>query len=127
MTMPQSFIVLVENPALFKRRKFLREHPVPGYYTSYEKPKDLMFTGFGRVGVYWSRYHTLQWAMNVNEGYRHHLLMNTVEGSKSEVVDGSCETVLDDYATIGSGEISNAMLMQLGASSLKVVPNVAVP
>ena len=127
MTMPQSFIVLVENPALFKRRKFLREHPVPGYYTSYEKPKDLMFTGFGRVGVYWSRYHTLQWAMNVNEGYRHHLLMNTVEGSKSEVVDGSCETVLDDYATIGSGEISNAMLMQLGATSLKVVPNVAVP
>lgn len=127
LTMPQSFIVLVDNPALYKERIFLRDLPLPGYYVAYENPKELMFNGFGKVGVYWPYEHTKQWSLNVNEAYRHHFLMDTVEGDMGQVADGSAETVLDDYETVGVVEISQAYLLKIGTSKLKVVPNIAVP
>lgn len=53
LTLPQSFVVLVDTPRLIYNRIYLRQGKLPGIYTTYHKPGYPLVLGDGRLAEYW--------------------------------------------------------------------------
>lgn len=86
-TMPQSFIVLLNNQELFAERSPLRSMQGPGFYSTYEKPNHLLITGVGKVSEYWAVLEDGQWAINIQDGLYHTRQFQSTDTQQLATVD----------------------------------------
>ncbi len=64
-TMPQSFIVFVNNQELYTAKEWIRTPPTPGLMISATKPELPLFHKTGQVINYWSRHQHGLWAITM--------------------------------------------------------------
>lgn len=107
-TMPQSFIVLINNRELFAERSPLRSMQGPGFYSTYEKPNHMLVTGVGKVSEYWAVLEDGVWAINLQDGRYHTRQFQTTDLAFLQTVD---EKRLPYKPTV----YSNAAFLKLGA------------
>lgn len=77
LTMPQSFIVILDNPDITFEEDHLRPSPMPGIYTSYKDPLYPVIVGQGMLANYWYFYQKPYWSLNTIDGLRHRRQYNT--------------------------------------------------
>lgn len=79
LTMPQSFIVILDNPDVYFEQEHVRVSPMPGIYTSYVKPEYPLFVGQGMAANYWYTHQKPYWSINTIDGLRHRRQYNTTD------------------------------------------------
>lgn len=89
MTLSQSFIVLLDNPDVFKEEQSLRTTPMPGMLISYVKPTWPLFNGVGKVADYWDVLEDGQWAISCIDNLYHNRIFDTVNPFEQNSVGDS--------------------------------------
>lgn len=77
--MSQSFIIIVNSPAVTFEKEYVRNTNLPGQYISYKKPEYPLVLGYGRHAEYWTTYEDTQWSITVNGDLEDRLIYDTVE------------------------------------------------
>lgn len=89
MTLPQSFITIVDKADVYFENHHIRNSPMPGMYTSFTEPVYPMIVGAGRVAEYWKTMEDGQWSINVHDGYRQNKAFETALDSDLTIVGQS--------------------------------------
>ena len=110
-TLPQSFLVFVDNPNIFKEKVELRPTVLPNMYTSYVEPSYPLVTGAGKLGDYWKTKEHGQWAVNISNGIRHNYTFNTVQESTLVSYD-------DSSPPFAAVDLSHVYLLKIGTQLL---------
>lgn len=114
LTMPQSFIIILDRDEVDLDIKPLETLPAPGRYISYTKPEDIMMTGHGKATEYWDVYHDGQYVVNTHLSPYHHR-----QFTKTNMED---ITTLDDKRIIGKRtEYSDAYLLEISSTDIEIV------
>lgn len=100
MTLPQSFIAIVDKEDVYFDEHFIRHSPLPGMYTSFTEPVYPMFVGAGKVAEYWKTYEDGQWAINVNDGYRQNKAFETALDSRLTHVSNTNQTTSTHFNSL---------------------------
>lgn len=74
LTLPQSFLVILDNSEVFVERGAVRRTPFPGMLIAYERPWYPLVSGLGKLSEYWSTYEDGQWSLTMNDNAVHHRL-----------------------------------------------------
>ena len=90
LTLPQSFVVLVDTPALQVEKLFVQRSRLPGTLITYQEPVDPLFINHGRVADYWKRPDTGYWSLNITDDYFRHFLFSETEPQSLRAVTGNC-------------------------------------
>lgn len=70
LTLPQSFLVLVNAEDVYFEQHPIRTSPMPGMLTSYYEPTFPMFNGVGRSPSYWKMLEKGQWSITVADNFK---------------------------------------------------------
>jgi len=81
-TMPQSFFVIVDTPALFTNKVPIKSTGLPGMFIGYKEPIYPLIVSNGRVAEYWKEHEDGQWAVNVYDSYLHNKVLSTIPVAK---------------------------------------------
>jgi len=79
MTLPQSFIVLVDTPELFVNRYFVRKTGTPGVHESYQQPHYPLQVGLGRMPEYWSVNEDGVWCLSCYDAWNRNKIFDTTK------------------------------------------------
>lgn len=101
MTLPQSFIAIMDTPEVFVNRQYIRRSNIYGMYTSYMEPRYPLVTGIGRHPEYISTLEHGQYAVNVQDNTVQNRIYNTVNPNSLRSV--SDYTLPDPPADASSG------------------------
>lgn len=107
ITLPQSFITIVDKDDIYFENHAIRHSPLPGMYTSFAEPVYPMFVGAGRVAEYWKTYEDGHWAINVHDGYRQNKAFETA-------LDSSLTSIGQSNQTTRPAFNSQAYLLEAG-------------
>lgn len=66
-TLPQSFLVILDNAEIYAEKEYVRTPPTPGLLISMVEPDKPLFHTHGRVVNYWSVEDRGQWALYCND------------------------------------------------------------
>lgn len=107
LTLPQSFVVLLDNEDLN-----IKKHPVlttklPGKYISYIEPIYPLIQGFGKFGNYWSITDEGAWSVSVTENQYHNYMYRTSQ----QVLDN--KTITDSRYSREPTEYSDAYFLEV--------------
>lgn len=65
----QSFFVVINTTDIFTNKFYIKNSGLPGMFTAYKEPKELLLVNNGRVGEYWKTEEDGYWAVNVVDSY----------------------------------------------------------
>jgi hypothetical protein len=88
-TLPQSFLVFCDNPALFVEREALQETQIPNIYISSVEPKYPLITGVGKLSDFWRVKEHGQYALTISQGSRDFYNFNTTLSENLEAIDNA--------------------------------------
>lgn len=89
LTLSQSFFIIVDTPQLFLEKEFVEFNHLPNSYISYDKPLYPLQSGLGRFYEYWTRREYDRYILNVEEGVKDNLLLETTDWKTNRSVDNS--------------------------------------
>ena len=69
LTLPQSFIIVVDTPKLYWQRHYLRHNEYPGMFIAHKEPKFPLFAANNRMCEYWKIEEDGHWSVNVHDSY----------------------------------------------------------
>lgn len=69
LTMPQSFLVVVDTPSIRVKKHYIKHSDLPGMFTAYTEPKYPLVTSTGKLSEYWKVYEDGHWCINVNDAW----------------------------------------------------------
>lgn len=72
----QTFMVVVDTPALYVRNVFMKQMLSPGIFTSYQKPTFPLMVGYGRLAEYWRRKDDGYWHVTATDTYLRQYVFN---------------------------------------------------
>lgn len=67
MTLPQSFLVIVDADNLFFNTRLARCYRTPGVYSDAKEPTLPLLVGSGKIAEYWKIYEDGMWAMVISD------------------------------------------------------------
>jgi len=79
LTMSQSFVIILDNPDVYFEYDAIRKSPMPGTYTSFEKPYYPLVLGLGMLGIYWYTYQKPMWSIDVIDNFWYQRQYNTTD------------------------------------------------
>lgn len=113
LTLPQSFIVLLDNEDIYVDKTHLRVSKIPGQYISHTKPTEPMILGYGKIGNYWKRTGDKEWVLNLSDNQYHNWnYLTTSDPSTLESITNSRDT---QHPT----DHSQAYLLNIGTTLVK--------
>lgn len=89
LTLPQSFIVLIDNPEVFVDHQFVKPAMMPGYLIAYTPPVYPLINGVGKMAEYWYTYEDQQYSIKVRDNWTHHRLYDTTKLLEEKSVSDS--------------------------------------
>lgn len=107
LTLSQSFFVVVDTPALFTEKIYLRHYNLPGMFIAHQDPVYPLFVGYGRMAEYWKVFEAGYWSVAVQDSFT----MNYVF-SKRPVAD--LQNVTPNAIPGNTFKHSDGFLLQLG-------------
>lgn len=81
MTLPQTFLVLLDHPDMYVAREPVHFTNMPSMLVSYMKPNLPLMLGYGRIAEYWAREDCGQWSLTVQDSTRDNYQHQTTGGS----------------------------------------------
>lgn len=81
-TMSQSFLVILDNPEVYRDSEYVQTVRGPGMLVGYKFPDKPLVNGIGKLGDYWSVYEDRQWSVRVVDNNWHQRIYNTLEKSR---------------------------------------------
>lgn len=108
LTLPMSFLIIVDNPNIFTEKIFIKKTQLPGMFISHTEPKFPLFVSNGRMAEYWKVYEDGQWSVNVSDNYLNKYMFNTIPTQDVSIVGNS----LDPNNMFS---ISNGFLLKIGS------------
>ena len=110
-SLPQSFVVLVNNEDMFADLEVLQKVPEPGKHTTYTRPEYPMVAGYGFSPNYWAVKEDGQYAISTHDTLYRYRVFNTTDPYKQQS--------LDDSMVSGEAETTrNAHFLKIGADLL---------
>jgi hypothetical protein len=107
LTLPQSFVVLVNNTQLWTNLARVQAAKWPNLYISYVEPEWPLIVGSGKVAEYWSVYEDQQWALTTEDTMKDNYLYHTVDAKKQITLTNSRDPMHPQ-------DISPAFFLQIG-------------
>jgi hypothetical protein len=107
LTLPQSFIAIIDQPDVYFEEHFVRSSPAPGMLVSYYEPIFPIFVGAGRSPSYWKRHENGQWSITVADSFRQNRMFETAQ-------IGTIDYANDSNQTIRPAFLSKAYLLEAG-------------
>lgn len=99
MTLPQSFLVIIDTPSIAVRKIHIRHPNIPGLFITNEKPTYPLIAGFGRVAEYWSKREDGAWSNIAMDTFRRNYIFN--RQSESTLKNVSDQLAPDKPFTLG--------------------------
>jgi len=109
MTLPQSFVVLLDNPDVFVDRQYVRTSPMPHRLIAFTDPIYPLVNGLGKLAEYWTTYEDKQWSLTTLDNWKHNRLYHTVD--LEEVISTGDQRV--PFTPVG---FSDACFLKIGTN-----------
>lgn len=91
-TLPQSFVVILDNDEVFVEREYVRKTRLPNMYISYTKPRYPLVTGYGKTSNYWYTEEDKQYSLNCCKSMRTNFLFHTVDLNRVKNISSARNT-----------------------------------
>lgn len=92
LTLPQSFVVLLDNQDVSMELVRLENARWPGCYTSTVEPLYPLMTGYGKLNEYWSVYEQPRWALKCADNLKPRYNFNTIDAPRDQLtVTNQCD------------------------------------
>lgn len=79
LTLPQSFVIVVDAPQLFFNKQYIKKTNLPGMVISHQEPKYPLVAGLGRFPEYWSTKEDGQYSLTLYDNTKRNYIFNTTE------------------------------------------------
>lgn len=106
MTMPQSFLVIVDTPHLVTNKIHIRRGNLPGMFTCYQDPTYPLIVNDGKTAEYWKVHEDGHWAVNVQDSFLRNFVL-------SEQPVKSLETITDQLTPNPAFRHSRGFLLEI--------------
>jgi hypothetical protein len=80
-TMSQSFIVVMDNPEVYRAEEYVQTVAGPGMLVAHAFPDKPLMNGIGKLADYWSVYEDRQWSVRVADNNWNRRVYNTMQNS----------------------------------------------
>lgn len=110
MTLPQSFIAIIDKEDVYFDYHYVRHSPLPGMLISYNEPTYPLMVGAGKVAEYWKTYEDGQWSITVNDSYRQNKIFETAIETKLVNIGDSNDPTCTHFS-------SKAYLLEAGCDN----------
>ena len=101
MSLPQSFVVLVDCPSMQVSREMIQKASFPGQYLVYNDPSLPLFGSYGRVLDYWKREENGKWHLECYDNYHRQYIFT--EGPRRRAVFATDALDMTRRYRIGEG------------------------
>lgn len=113
LTLPQSFLVILDTPNLITKRMDVEMAGLPGVAITESRPEDLMFFRSGSAGGYRTIEQWGKWVMNFGDVFEHYYRFESTNYLSFPVVDDALE--IDKLGIMGK-----CYLLELGKETLEL-------
>lgn len=103
----QSFLIIVDTPALFTEKFYLNHCNLPGTFTAYQEPKFPLFVNYGKMAEYWKTEEDGFWSVNVQDSF----IRNFVFTYRPE---GQLRNITPNAVPTRTFKNSNGFLLEIG-------------
>ena len=107
LTLPQSFVVLLDNSEIYVEREYVRRPPTPKLLISFKKPEWPLFHKTGKFANYWPVEEQGQWGLHVVDNQWSRRQYETINHGMLEAMD-------DNEQTDKPVELSRAYFLKIG-------------
>lgn len=111
LTLPQSFLVVLDNPNVFVDYAPVHQTKMPGMFISFVRPDWPLLTGYGLHTNYWYTYEDRQWSLTSVHGVVDNPVFHTVDAKQER-------GIIDSRTPELRRRLAGAKFMQIGCDLL---------